>query len=350
MLDALGVWEELVARAQPILKIELTDSSLQTPIRTSLLGLDLSDAPSGEPTAFMVENAALRQALMKPLENARQIEWFAPDEVEAFTISEPNAEIRLRSGNVLRANLLVAADGQKSALRDMIGIKATEWKSDRKGIVATIGHELPHNGLAIQHFLPAGPFAILPLTGNRSSIVWTEEASEADRILAAGDEVFLDELRRRFGGQFGTLTLLSRPAAFPLTMTLAREFVRSRFALAGDAAHGLHWIAGQGLNHGLKDVAALAEVLSDAARLGLDIGRLNVLRRYERWRRFDSATSAFSAAFLNRLFSNDSMALRMLRSTGLRAVDRLPPLKSLFMKEAAGLTGDVPKLLRGERL
>lgn len=350
MLGALDVWPAVEKQAQPILRIELTDSSLDTPIRTSLIGLDAADAPEGAPTAYIAENSVLRQALMASLDKTEGPSWFGADEVTSFEVNDSHVAIRLKSGAQLEAKLLVAADGQKSALRDMAGIRATVWTSGKKGIVATVGHEKPHNGLAIQHFLPAGPFAILPLTGNRSSIVWTEDGSTADRILAAGDAVFLEELRQRFGGQFGALTLLSKPAAYPLTMTLAREFVRPRFALAGDAAHGLHWIAGQGLNHGLKDVAALAEVLNDAARLGLDIGQLTVLKRYERWRRFDSASSAFSAAFLNSLFSNDSMALRMIRSTGLRAVDRIAPLKSLFMQEAAGLTGDLPKLLRGQHL
>ncbi len=350
MLDVIGVWPALSAQAQPMLRIELTDSSLDTPIRTALLGLDAEDAPDRAPTAYMVENAALRQALMASLDRIEGLTWFAPDEVSSFRVTESAAEVHLKSGRVLHAKLLVAADGQRSALRDMAGIGATVWTSDKKGITITVGHEKPHHGLAIQHFLPSGPFAILPLTGNRSSIVWTEDARTADRILASGEAVFLDELRQRFGGQFGALEVLSKPAAYPLTMTLAREFVRPRFALAGDAAHGLHWIAGQGLNHGLKDVAALAEVLTDAARLGLDIGMIGVLKRYERWRRFDSTTSAFSAAFLNRLFSNDNMALRMIRSTGLRAMDRLVPLKVIAMREAAGLTGDLPKLLRGQSL
>ena len=214
--------------------------------------------------------------------------------------------------------------------------------------MATVGIEFPHEGVARQHFLPAGPFAILPMTGKRVSIVWTEEASAAKHILSQDRETVLSELFQRFGPELGALTLLSEPKAYPLTMTLARDFVRPRFVLVGDAAHGLHWIAGQGLNHGLKDVAALAETLIDAARLGLDIGGLSVLKRYERWRRFDSTTSAFTAVAINTLFSNDNMGLRMLRSTGLRTVDRLSGLKTFFMKEAAGLTGDVPKLLRGE--
>ncbi len=230
----------------------------------------------------------------------------------------------------------------------MAGIQTTAWPSKKVGIVATVGIEHPHNGTAWQHFLPAGPFAILPMTGNRVSVVWTEHADAAAGDPGPGPRDIRGGTSRRFGHELGVLTLLFEPKAYPLTMTLARDFVRPRLALIGDAAHGLHWIAGQGLNHGLKDVAALAETLIDASRLGLDIGSLNVLKRYERWRRFDSVTSAASAVAINTLFSNDSMALRMLRSTGLRAVDRLGQLKTFFMKEAAGLTGELPKLLKGQ--
>jgi 2-octaprenyl-6-methoxyphenol hydroxylase len=347
MLEVLGVWPKLAASAEPIRRIELTDSALDAPIRPALIGLDASDAPGGQPTAYIVENSELRRALFAALEGAERLKWYAPDSIEAFTASEQQVSVRLASGAALNARLLAAADGQNSALRQMAGIRTNVWRSNKMGIVATVGIERPHQGAARQHFLPAGPFAILPMTGNRVSIVWTEEAEAAKRILAQGRETVLAELTQRFGPELGELTLLSEASAFPLTMTLAREFVRQRFVLVGDAAHGLHWIAGQGLNHGLKDVAALAETLIDASRLGLDIGDLSVLKRYERWRRFDSTTSAFAAAALNAMFSNDNMALRMLRSTGLRTADRFAGLKTFFMKEAAGLTGDLPKLLRG---
>jgi 2-octaprenyl-6-methoxyphenol hydroxylase len=230
----------------------------------------------------------------------------------------------------------------------MAGIQTAVWPSSKAGIAVTVGIERPHQGIARQHFLPSGPFAILPMTGNRVSIVWTEDAIAAGQIMAQDREAFVAKLSQRLGSELGALTLLSEPKAYPLTMTFAREFVRPRLALVGDAAHGLHWIAGQGLNHGLKDVAALAETLIDASRLGLDTGHLSVLKRYERWRRFDSATSAMSAMALNAFFSNDHIGLRMVRSSGLRAVDRLGWLKNFFMQEAAGLTGDLPKLLKGQ--
>ena len=348
MLEVIGVWPELADRAEAIRRIELTDSALDAPVRPSLINLDSEKTPSGEPTAYIVENADLLRALIASLESSQNVRLFAPDSVSSFETEDQPVEIKLRSGATLDAKLLVAADGRNSALRNMAGIRTTVWPSDKVGIVATVGIEIPHEGVARQHFLPAGPFAILPMTGNRVSIVWTEEGRVAKQILEQDREAVLAELSHRCGPGLGTLTLLSEPKAYPLAMTLARDFVRPRFVLVGDAAHGLHWIAGQGLNHGLKDVAALAETLIDAARLGLDIGGLSVLKRYERWRRFDSTTSAFTAVAINTLFSNDSMALRMLRGTGLRSVDRLSQLKNFFMKEAAGLTGDVPKLLRGE--
>jgi 2-octaprenyl-6-methoxyphenol hydroxylase len=350
MLEAIGVWSALADKAQPILRIELSDSSLEAPVRPSLIGLDSSEAPGGEPTAFIVENADLLPALLASLRGVPDVTFFAPDSVASFETKEGEVTVRLGSGATLGAKLLAAADGRKSKLAEMAGIQTTVWPSKKVGIVATVGIEHPHNGTAWQHFLPAGPFAILPMTGNRVSVVWTEHADAANEILGQDRETFVAELSRRFGNELGVLTLLSEPKAYPLTMTLARDYVRPRVALIGDAAHGLHWIAGQGLNHGLKDVAALAETLIDASRLGLDIGALSVLKRYERWRRFDSVTSAASAVAIDTLFSNDSMALRMLRSTGLRAVDRLGRLKTFFMQEAAGRAGELPKLLKGQQV
>jgi len=348
MLEVIGIWQSLAPNSQPILRIELTDSALDAPIRPSLLGFDASEAPDGQPTANIVGNAELLRALLSVLKDKPDLTFIAPDSVESFTVTAGAVEISLRSAATLQAKLLIAADGQNSALRRMAGIQTAVWPSNKVGIVATVEIERPHQGVARQHFLPAGPFAILPMTGNRVSIVWTEDKKEAGRILESGRETLLEELSRRMGPELGTLSLLSDAKAYPLTMTLAREFVRPRLALLGDAAHALHWIAGQGLNHGLKDVAALSETLIDAFRLGLDIGSIGVLKRYERWRRFDSATSAFAAAAINTLFSNDSMALRMIRSSGLRTVDRVGRLKTFFMKEAAGLTGEVPKLLKGQ--
>ena len=213
-----------------------------------------------------------------------------------------------------------------------------------------VSHSRSHGGRAVQHFLPAGPFAILPMTGNRSSIVWTEHKARAAEILRGGDAAFLSELTTRFGHRLGDIAVVGPWQSFPIDMQLARSFVADRFALIGDAAHVVHPLAGQGLNIGMRDVAALTETIVEAARLGLDIGAATQLERYERWRRFDSAFSAAVMDGLNRLFSNDNAPLRALRDFGLGVVDRAPALKRFLAREAAGATGEVPRLLKGERI
>ena len=253
-------------------------------------------------------------------------------------------------GDAIAAKLLVAADGARSAIREAAGIRSVGWDYDQAGIVTTVAHERDHHGRAEEHFLPAGPFAILPLKGKRSSIVWTEEKREAERIVALPDDEFHAELERRFGLKLGEIEVAGPRRAYPLGLSMARSFIAERLALVGDAAHVIHPIAGQGLNLGLRDVAALAEAIVDAARLGLDPGGPDVLERYQRWRRFDTAAMGVATDGLNRLFSNRSDALRLVRDVGLGLVDRVPALKGLFIREAAGLTGDVPKLLRGEAL
>jgi 2-octaprenyl-6-methoxyphenol hydroxylase len=344
-LEALGLWESLAADAQPVEAMDITDSALEMPLRSVLLHFE-APGESG-PTAFILENARLRQALFAAASECPDVAVIAPDGVAGLDVDDGLARVALASGRTLATSLAVAADGQNSALRGMAGIKLVRWTSDQLAITGTVYHEKPHGGRAIQHFLPSGPFAILPMTGNRSSIVWTEREPEARRILALDEAGMIAEIERRAGGWLGGISLPGKLASYPLTMSLARAYAAPRVALAGDAAHALHWIAGQGLNHGLKDAAALTEVLVDAARLGLDIGALAVLERYERWRRFDSATSAATGAALNLLFSNESTPTRMVRQFGLGLVDRLPPLKSLLMREAAGLTGTLPKLLQG---
>jgi 2-octaprenyl-6-methoxyphenol hydroxylase len=244
----------------------------------------------------------------------------------------------------------VAADGARSKLRERAGIATHGWDYDQSGIVVTVGHERDHHGRAEEHFLPAGPFAILPLTGLRSSLVWTEKRAEAARITALPEDEFHFELERRFGLQLGEIRTLDKPRAFPLGYFVARSFIGERLALVGDAAHVIHPIAGQGLNMGLKDVAALAETVVDAARLGMDPGQTDVLERYQRWRRFDTMAMGLATNSLNLLFSNQSTLLRGVRDIGLGLVDRLPLLKSVFIRQAAGLSGEVPRLLRGEAL
>ncbi|MEA2991695.1 MAG: 2-octaprenyl-6-methoxyphenol hydroxylase [Alphaproteobacteria bacterium] len=259
-------------------------------------------------------------------------------------------DIQLSDGTTIAARLLVAADGARSAIRERAGIVTHGWDYGQSGIVTTVTHERDHNGRAEEHFLPAGPFAILPLKGRRCSIVWTEESREADRIVALPDGAFHAELEKGFGLHLGDIKAEGPRRAFPLGLHIARSFIGERLALVGDAAHVIHPIAGQGLNMGLKDVAALAEAIVDAARLGLDPGGADVLERYQRWRRFDTMQMGIATDGLNRLFSNRSDLLRVVRDIGLGLVDRAPPLKQLFIREAAGLVGEVPRLLKGEAL
>lgn len=348
MLDRLGVWQAVEADSQPIVAMEITDSRTGDAVRPVFLAFD-GEATAGEPFAHMVPNSLLVPALREAAAEAG-VRLTHGDAVSGFSAEPGAVAVRLRSGGARQPKLLVAADGIRSHLRSLAGIKTVTWRYGQTAIVATVRHERPHNGVAVEHFLPGGPFAILPLTGNRSSLVWTERAADAERLLATDDFVFLVELERRFGHKLGTLELEGPRQAFPLGLTLARDYVRPRFALLGDAAHGIHPIAGQGLNLGFRDVASLAETVVDAARLGLDIGSLEVLRRYESWRRFDTWQMGVTTDLLNRLFSNDLAPVRLVRDIGLGIVDRLPALKRMFMGEAAGFGGTLPKLMRGEAI
>jgi len=349
LFQSLGVWERVEAHVQPITGIDITDSQLGSLVRPTLLHFD-GDLESGAPAAFMLENYVLRDALIDAAREIEGLTFLAPEKVLDFNATQHGVTARLEGGESVEAALLVAADGRKSALRKAAGIKTIGWSYRQSGVIATLGLEKPHGGLATQHFLPSGPFAILPLTGNRVSLVWTEERARAREIVAMEDEDFLIHAKKRIGARFGALEIAGPRAAFPLDMHLARSFVADRIALVGDAAHGVHPLAGQGLNIGLRDVAALTEVVVESARLGLDLGSATVLQRYQRWRRFDSAFSALAMDRINSLFTNDSAPLRAIRSLGLGLVDRAPVLKRFFVREAAGLTGTVPKLLRGEAI
>lgn len=347
LLQALGVWPDVAAAAQPVASIEITDSSLEAGIRPVLLTYDNATA-SGEPATYILAHDALLRALTAAAARRPSITLLTPAEARDFSASETGVAVTLADGRTLDCALLVAADGRRSRLRELAGIKLVGWDYPQTGIVTTVRHERPHDARAVQHFLPNGPFAILPLTGNRACITWTEDAGEARRILALDDAGFLAEVARRFGGKLGAVALDGPRQSWPLSMHLARSYVGSRFALIGDAAHGVHPLAGQGLNLAFRDVAALVEVVSDSVRLGFDAGNAEALARYQRWRRFDSllSTAAFDA--LNRLFASDSTLLRAGRDVGLGIVDRIPALKRFFVGEAAGLTGELPRLLRGE--
>jgi len=347
LFETIGVWEKVADGAQPILDMAITDSRLQDAVRPVFLAFEGNVEP-GEPFAHMIENGPLIAALSE--KSKQEGVALRSAAVADFDLAANRIEVRLSDGDTFAARLLVAADGARSTIRERAGIASHGWAYGQSSIVATVTHERDHHGRAEEHFLPSGPFAILPLKGRRSSIVWTEDAQEAERIVALPDPEFHAELERRFGLHLGEIAAVGLRRAYPLGLAMARAFIAERLALVGDAAHVIHPIAGQGLNMGLKDVAALAEVIVDAARLGLDPGSLAVLDRYQRWRRFDTMAMGIATDGLNRLFSNRSDVLRFARDVGLGLVDRLPAMKRLFIREAAGLMGEVPKLLKGEAL
>jgi 2-octaprenyl-6-methoxyphenol hydroxylase len=346
MLDRLGCWDAIVPEAQPINEMIVTDSRTADPVRPVFLTFNGEIEP-GEPFAHMVENRVLNASLRAKAQELG-IAFIEGAPVNGFQHGEAHLTVHYAGDKSLRTRLLVAADGVKSRLRDMAGIKTVNWEYGQSGIVCTVSHERPHHGRAEEHFLPAGPFAILPLKGNRSSLVWTERTDDAKRLVNDDDFVFEHELEQRFGLKLGELRVEGPRKSFPLGLTLARDFVKPRFALAGDAAHGIHPIAGQGLNLGFKDAAALAETIVDADRLGLDIGSIAVLERYQTWRRFDTVQMGVTTDVLNRLFSNDNVPVRMLRDFGLGLVERMPRLKGFFIRQAAGLSTTAPKLLQGQ--
>lgn len=347
MLTTLGVWQHVGAKAQPIQTMVVTDSRTKDVARPTFLTFD-GDVEPGEAFAHMVPNADLQYALIDAARSAG-IDLRAQS-VDDFTADRSGVSLSAAGAPQLSAQLLVACDGAKSRIRGMAGIANVAWGYGQSGITFAVEHERPHEGRAEEHFLPPGPFAILPLPGNRSSIVWTERTEDADRIVALPSIIFQEELEQRFGHRLGWVKPVTKPRAYPLGFAMARSFIGERLALVGDAAHLIHPIAGQGLNMGLRDVAALAEAVTDAARVGLDFAGPAVLERYQRWRRFDTLAMGVATDGLNRLFSNRSDALRAVRDLGLGLVDRMPRLKGLFIRDAAGLTGQVPKLLRGEAL
>ncbi|TXN31805.1 2-octaprenyl-6-methoxyphenyl hydroxylase [Methylobacterium sp. WL19] len=357
MLTRLGIWDGVAHAAEPILDMAISDSRLTDPVRPVFLtfGQD-GDGESplvGEPFAHMVEAEYLVDALLTASKAVGVA--FEPVGIRHAQANGRSIALALSDGRETDATLLVAADGSRSRLREAAGIGWVGRSYPQTGIVATIGHERPHGGRAFEHFLPSGPFAILPLVdggalGHRSSIVWTERAADVEALIGGSREETLGEIERRFGLNLGRLVLEDGPSAHPLSLGMARSFRGERLALLGDAAHVIHPIAGQGLNLGLADAASLAEEITEALRLGLDPGAKDVLQRYERSRRFDTFAMAAATDGLNRLFSNDILPVRLMRDLGLGLVDRMPGLKSLFIGEASASRGASPRLMRGEAL
>ena len=359
MLRALGVWDHLAPHAQPIHEILVTDGKPGRPASPFSMHFDAAEV-GADALGHIAENRHTRMALHAVAEHCANLTLLAPAKVKSVAVGAGGATVTLADGEQILCALAVAADGRESPLRAEAGIGVVGWSYPQIGIVATVEHEKPHNGVAYEHFLPSGPFAILPMTpasgneatghpkANRSSLVWTEARTKAPALLALDDVRFNEELSRRFGNHLGKTRAAGPRWSYPLSFHIARDFVRPRLALAGDCAHGIHPIAGQGLNLGLKDAAALAEVLLDAARLGRDIGSLDTLKRYERWRRFDSFTLSASTDALNWLFSNDIAPIRHLRDLGLGIVDAIGPARRFFMRHAGGDVGKLPKLLKGE--
>lgn len=349
LFRALDVWNAIEDDAQPMLDIKVSDGRAGEGPFPFFMHFDHAEIEEG-PMGYMVEDRHLRPALLDAVKKTSAIKQINGDAVVAQEVETTGVVAHLASGKTVRARVLVGCDGRASGTAQRAGITRTGWQYDQTAMVCAVNHALPHNGVAHQFFMPSGPLAILPLKGNRSSIVWSEKTRNADAINALGEAEYLDVLRPRFGSFLGEISLAGARFTYPLSLSLAHDLIAPRVALVGDAAHGIHPIAGQGLNAGIRDIAALADVIADAARRGEDIGTAPVLARYQQWRRFDNTALALATDAFNRLFSNDNALLRGVRDLGMGMVARLPGFRRGFIREAAGLTGDLPRLLKGEKL
>ncbi|MEP5731602.1 MAG: FAD-dependent monooxygenase [Sulfitobacter sp.] len=349
LLEGIGVWELVAEHSQPMLEIKVTDGRAGEGPSPMFMHFDHAEIEEG-PMGYMVEDRHLRRALQERAEKTKGVTHRMNETVVAQEADTTGITLNLASGRTLRARLAVGADGRHSGTAQRAGITRTQWAYGQTALVCAIAHEAAHNGVAHQFFMPPGPLAILPLTKNRSSIVWSESAENAAAIQALPEEAYLDVLRPRFGSFLGEISMAGARYSYPLGLSLAHEMVAARVALVGDAAHGVHPIAGQGLNAGMRDVAALAEVITDAVRRGEDLGSDAALARYQEWRRFDNTTLALATDSFNRLFSNDNPLVRIARDVGMAAVNALPGLRRGFIREAAGLTGDLPRLMQGKAL
>lgn len=346
LLNGIGIWPDVADKTQPMLEIKVTDGRAGEGPSPWMMHFDHAEIEEG-PMGYLCEDRYLRRALLAAMDAHPQMTQLSGETVVAQSTDHASATLTLQSGNNITAQLIIGADGRRSGTAERAGIKRTGWGYGQTAIVCAVEHEQPHEGIAHQFFMPTGPLAILPLTGNRSSIVWSETDARAAEVMAMDDADFLTALRPAFGSFLGEISLTGKRFSYPLGLTLANRFIADRLALIGDAAHGVHPIAGQGLNAGLRDVAALVDVLSDAKARGEDIASPAVLARYEQWRRFDTATLAAATDTFNRLFSNDNPFFRLVRDAGMGLINSAPALRRSFIREAAGLTGDLPSLMRG---
>lgn len=349
LLAGVGLWEQLAPNAQPMLEIKVSDGRAGQGPSPFFMHFDHAEIEEG-PMGYMVQDRFLRGALLAAMDEQANIAHVSGVRVTAQSAVSGAMALTLDNGAELRATLVVGADGRASDTATRAEIKRVAWSYNQTALVCAIAHEHPHNGIAHQFFMPEGPLAILPLPGNVSNIVWSETAENAAAFNALSDADYLDMLRPRFGSFLGQISLAGKRWTYPLGLSLTPEMMADRVALIGDATHGVHPIAGQGLNAGMRDIAALAEVLVDAQRRGEDIGSTVVLGRYQEWRRFDNTALAMATDAFNRLFSNDNPLLRIGRDIGMGLIGATPHLRRGFMREAAGLTGDLPRLLQGRAL
>jgi len=349
IFEGIGAWPFMAAEAGPMWDIRVVDGNLSDGVSSLFLHYDHQDI-GDDPFGYIIENRVIRTALARRAAQLPNLELIAPGEIASLERDAYGARATTTDGDRVTARLAIAAEGKFSPTRQAAGIKTRTFDYGQSGIVCTLGHEHRHDGVAVELFLPSGPFAMLPMTGERMNIVWTEKTELVPAFLEMDEEAFLVEVSKRFGDWLGPLKLIGPRFAYPLALQLSERYTDERLALVGDAAHVIHPIAGQGLNLGLRDVAALAEVIVDARRLGLDVGSGAVLEQYADWRQVDTMTLAAVTDFLNRLFSNDMPTIRTVRDLGLAAVNGLPPLKKLFMRHAMGTVGDLPRLIAGEPL
>jgi 2-octaprenyl-6-methoxyphenol hydroxylase len=340
----IDVWPLFEPFVEPILDIRVSDDRSH-----SFMHYDHREI-GNHPMGYIIENLIMRQMLYQRATSFSHLDWIAPAKVLGFDRSEAGVAVELDNGTTLKGRLLIAADGRNSQMRESVGIPLTKWSYHQNAIVCMIEHELPHEGVAHEHFLPTGPFAILPMQGNRSSVVWSMREELSPAMMALSPEDFAAAMQEKFGDSLGRLTLSSQRWCYPLSVQFANTYIDQRFAMIGDAAHVIHPIAGQGLNMGLRDVAALTECVVESFRLGLDIGGHTTLERYQRWRRFDNMSLIAVTDGLTRLFSNDIKPLKFLRDSGLGIMNSMGPAKKFLMKHAVGMVGNLPKLVAGERL